>query len=1104
MGLTPPPYSCPPSSPLHFPPHAAVVELLVQANRPSHAVRTSAPSCRFCSENYTTTHLDQQSAASGSSSWLRVQLQVTDRGVVCDQNVIAFKEIQSVERKATTMGDGQSVVGVSAQRVEGDVTVGGGVQQDGVASGDALSSCRSEDRTIWWCVHIVAVNNSYWVLRCSDKNTEALQLLDIATTTARFIGSMRPLCKLLRHDAEKRLKAVNVFKELTHRHRMERNNKEQESHQIECDTIKAIATRHHGIDLDAPYMRSGLELEDLAVLEDAIVYFPITCAYYFKSVLFLRELPSAGYRRREQLLEVCQNVHSVFAAREAQQGVSGGSLLVTTSTTGMCVTKTAAGVSKASTTDNNNTTTQQQLTSSSCSIFGSVGCGVDGNSKTTTVKQQQSIVVVNNNSDTTYSTTTTSSSLSAATAVVAESIAPCVWAVQSGYCVIGKGVGNTCDDAVVCMGRLGCIAVFDGVGSWTHRNIDPSVFSNAMADDSHVYLQQMMPSTSHCYINAGNCSFSDETCCTKLGFDSLGIDGPKVSVVSQQSVMGQTVEVVNHRQRTHRRTKEIMFEAHHSVKRNKLEAWGSSTAVVGVVNRLTGQLGVSCLGDSAIMVFRRKIVGGGGGEGLLMGRMREVVFQTDEQRWPNEAPFQLSHLPDSSKWNDLRDRGMDMFVDTLEQADLNGDSARDANDSKLDLEPGDLVLAMSDGVSDNLFAKEIAVLVSLAISPEEANIMGYPERATTAMTVARGVSEAAKTRSEDPVGYHGVFQKDKSADVTNRRRRAKLDVAGAKPDDISVVACWVTCEDTESLKSIIAERRQDNSQSGVAVRTVPTSSCPVSDACLPVSLFPKLLEAEKAKSVDAGEVCVLTEVLRRLPPTFSHLQQQQTTANCQTTTTVEACNNNNPTATTTPTTGSSSTTAVTTTQPKTTSPSRIPSATTTPLPRQRPPLVKVPTPTRKGVGLTNAAVRNITTPVRPLKGVSSSSRLCNNGGVRTPVVARGAAGRHFGVCGGGSMKNGAVVDGSHDVVMGGGVGVDDVFYDSGVVVANELLSPIKRAPMLAPTPTPLGVGLRRNPARKGRPACPIRVSSRGIVVAPPSEPNTPAVSDDETVAVDSR
>eukprot|EP00922_Rhytidocystis_sp_ex-Travisia-forbesii_P052466 GHVS01077821.1.p1 GENE.GHVS01077821.1~~GHVS01077821.1.p1 ORF type:complete len:1114 (+),score=224.37 GHVS01077821.1:346-3342(+) len=971
------------------------------------------------------------------------------------------------------------------------------------SSGCCVSTTTTDcgSTTTMWCVHIAAVNNNYWVLRCSDDNTDALQLFDIATTTARFIAAMRPLCKLLRQDAEKRLKAVNVFRELTHKYRIEQEQRnmakgsevegvvcqQQEVDEIvvvgdveldECSIVKAIiAKRQHGIDLAAPYMSSGLELEDLAVLEDAIVYFPITCAYYFKSVLYIRDLPYTGYRRRQQILEVCRDVHNVFADKQ-HIGTNG-----TTTTTRSSTTTT--GILSTGNCTNATTTTTQQLTAA-CSTNGVGIC----NNKTTVKHDQSIVVVVNNNNSllspsTSYSTTTCSSSSATACTKLAaapvESIAPCVWAVQCGYCVIGKGVGNTCDDAIVCMARLGCIAVFDGVGSWTHRKIDPSVFSNAMADDSHVYIQQMMASPSHCYINAGNSSFHDEASCTKLGFDSLGIDGPKQSAVVP---IGTIVEVVNHRPRTHQRTKEVMSEAHRSVKRNKHEAWGSSTAVVGVVNRLTGQLGISCLGDSAIMVFRRKVVAGvstgGGGDGLLLGRMREVVFQSDEQRWPNEAPFQLSHLPDSSKWGALRDRGMDIFVDTLELADLNGDSARDANDSRVNLEPGDLVLAMSDGVSDNLFAKEIAVLVSLAISPEEAKVMGFPERATTAMTVARGVSEAAKTRSEDPVGYHGVFQKDKSPEVTNRRRRAKLDVAGAKPDDISVVACWVTCEDTESLASIITEHQERKCQGAAAVRTA--ASCPVSDSCLPVSLFPKMLETEKSKccgekrkTLDSD--CLLTEVLRRLPPAFPHLQQQT--------------GKHQPTNNTT-------TTAVVT-QPR---PSRIPCATTTPIPRQRP-LVKIaaaPTLTRKGVGLAGGVRNgNVATPVRPLRGVS---RLHGNGGVRTPVVARGGGNsgttRHVG----GGIRNGGV-DGNHDVVMGGsgGGGLDDI-YDSAVVVATTTESPLKRPPLMLPsTPTPMGGGaLRRNPARKGRPACPV-LRVRGMVPAPTSEPNTPAVSDDET-AVD--
>ncbi|KEP67347.1 UNVERIFIED_CONTAM: serine/threonine specific protein phosphatase [Hammondia hammondi] len=204
-------------------------------------------------------------------------------------------------------------------------------------------------------------------------------------------------------------------------------------------------------------------------------------------------------------------------------------------------------------------------------------------------------------------------------------------------------------------------------------------------------------------------------------------------------------------------------------------SFGSSTALVVCLDGLRGRLGVASLGDSAVMVLRRE---------RRQWRMT-CAHRSQEQQHQFNCPFQLACLPQPSEYGALVAQGKGMLIRVLRNASvLPQDTPEMAQVYSVHAQEGDLVLLGTDGVFDNLFDHEICALANLALSPYEAEILGDPNKTTSAQAVAAAVAEAAAHKSRNPTAKTPFMK---------HARRAKTHFMGGKMDDITVVACWVTC-----------------------------------------------------------------------------------------------------------------------------------------------------------------------------------------------------------------------------------------------------------------------------------------------------------------------
>jgi len=189
---------------------------------------------------------------------------------------------------------------------------------------------------------------------------------------------------------------------------------------------------------------------------------------------------------------------------------------------------------------------------------------------------------------------------------------------------------------------------------------------------------------------------------------------------------------------------EFAAQAMH-VAESKAVTYGASTATL-LTMRENGMVGVANLGDSGFMIVR----------GLGATQCPSIVSKSREQQHSWNCPYQLMRLP--------------VALAARLDPKVRLDSAMDAECYEVNVEPGDLLLLYTDGLSDNMDEAEILELLKGQVG-------------ATAQAVAAVLSNAAKLRSLDDQA------------VTPFSSSAQLQgvdwTTGGKDDDITVVAAWV-------------------------------------------------------------------------------------------------------------------------------------------------------------------------------------------------------------------------------------------------------------------------------------------------------------------------
>ncbi|CAL1151056.1 unnamed protein product [Cladocopium goreaui] len=200
------------------------------------------------------------------------------------------------------------------------------------------------------------------------------------------------------------------------------------------------------------------------------------------------------------------------------------------------------------------------------------------------------------------------------------------------------------------------------------------------------------------------------------------------------------------------------------------KSFGSSTGLVAVLNR-SGHLGVANLGDSALLLLRRKEVDPMSGF--------QCLARTREQQHAFNCPYQLSLLPQPEDFPALLEEGKEKLVRAMERRPKSKtDCPYDADLFDLHVQEGDLLVLGTDGVFDNLYVDEICELAGAAVGPLEADACHITEAAQ----IAQAVAKAAFHRSLDRLA---------KSPFSEHARQAGLYHTGGKMDDITCVCAWI-------------------------------------------------------------------------------------------------------------------------------------------------------------------------------------------------------------------------------------------------------------------------------------------------------------------------
>ncbi|KAK3072617.1 hypothetical protein LTR53_006481 [Teratosphaeriaceae sp. CCFEE 6253] len=205
---------------------------------------------------------------------------------------------------------------------------------------------------------------------------------------------------------------------------------------------------------------------------------------------------------------------------------------------------------------------------------------------------------------------------------------------------------------------------------------------------------------------------------------------------------GGPPDLAGYMAQAYERTKEALSEPNN---------WdGTTTSSLALLHYVAGEDGrearpvvyVAQLGDSKVMIVRQ--------------RERQILFETEEQWHYFDCPRQLgTNSPDTPRGNAVL--------------------------SRVEVEEADIVLALSDGVTDNLWGEEIAetAVASLEGWQEEAGSEGERVLAEGMRFVAQEIVLAARKIAEDPFAGSPFME---------RAVEEGLAIEGGKLDDISVVA----------------------------------------------------------------------------------------------------------------------------------------------------------------------------------------------------------------------------------------------------------------------------------------------------------------------------
>lgn len=204
----------------------------------------------------------------------------------------------------------------------------------------------------------------------------------------------------------------------------------------------------------------------------------------------------------------------------------------------------------------------------------------------------------------------------------------------------------------------------------------------------------------------------------------------------------------------------VVLEASH-----KVTSYGSSTLLLAICRN--SLLYTYCLGDSSFIVLRKR----------EESNNLVTVYRSLEQQHSFNCPYQLSNLPKPHLYDELISKGFGSLVTLLKRSSKSmNDSPFDAVNEMIPIKIGDIIIAGSDGLFDNLYDQDI-------VKTAEHNMKLFSNNSDLCENLAKTLAEKAVHKAWDH-NYKSPFSRNAA--------KAGKKYVGGKLDDTTVIVAVAT------------------------------------------------------------------------------------------------------------------------------------------------------------------------------------------------------------------------------------------------------------------------------------------------------------------------
>ena len=236
---------------------------------------------------------------------------------------------------------------------------------------------------------------------------------------------------------------------------------------------------------------------------------------------------------------------------------------------------------------------------------------------------------------------------------------------------------------------------------------------------------------------------------------TFGLDPSKFPIELMKHCTNVLYEIDEYQQEASDLLEQVVLEAS-----QRIVSYGSSTLLLAFCR--SSLLYTYCLGDSSFIVLRRREDSTG----------ISTVYRSVEQQHSFNCPFQLSNLPKPHAYDELVSRGLGTLVSLLKRSSKSmNDSPFDADTEMIPLKIGDIIIAGTDGLFDNLYDQDIIKITEKAIDE-------YSDASELVRNLAVILVEKAALRSMDS-SYRSPFARNAG--------KAGKKFMGGKIDDTTVI-----------------------------------------------------------------------------------------------------------------------------------------------------------------------------------------------------------------------------------------------------------------------------------------------------------------------------